>query len=194
MTDTSPDLQMVCTDCSCTPDFQDETHEDMVKVHVTFDTDREDGFECILGPDSFAGEFMWAKPTGVENQYTIENVPFFTHDLNLKDVVEAYETEEHPREVTSVVSRSGNTTIWLRFHPNEVDPAEGFATVIQELTSDMDEVGRELAQDGFFALNVVEDSEMHAQLLTRLDLWAANGRLGYLTNDGIAVGFENLEG
>ena len=51
-----------------------------VKVHFQLEQD-EDGYPPI------AVESVWAQPSAGENEYVIDNVPFFTRDATLGDTV-----------------------------------------------------------------------------------------------------------
>lgn len=176
-------LTTVCSDCG-----EAGTCDDLEKVYVSF-VDGE--FECVLGPEIYGGEFMWAKPVkGQENHYEIANIPFFAHDINEGDIVHVEQTEDHSRVVQEVIQASGKTTLWVMFPLDDVDEEEGWAPLIRELCDGLD-VQREHAQNGYFALSVAEYSNSHTTLLERLDIGVSNGSvLSFQTNDGSGGGWE----
>jgi hypothetical protein len=81
-----------------------ETQAKMVKVHVTFDD-----------PDSVAGESMWAKTTESPFELEIANIPFFTEDIALGDIVRVDFPKDGLPEVIEVVKPSGDATVLALF-------------------------------------------------------------------------------
>lgn len=81
---------------------------------------REDGFvKVIVSLEdhwiSLGAEGMWATPLG-KNLYRIENIPFYSYDLDYLDIVMAIEDdpEEWPKFVR-VVTPSGHRTLRINF-------------------------------------------------------------------------------
>src|SRR5690349_21666617 len=80
---------------------------DLVKVHFRLEQD-EDGYPP-------AGvESVWAQKGAKENEYIIDNVPFFARDATLGDTVTVRE-EEGRLWFERIVHRSGNSLIRVVF-------------------------------------------------------------------------------
>ena len=80
------------------------SNKDLVKVHVDL-------------PNHWAtgGESLWATPLG-NDQYRLENVPFFAYGLNFHDVVLATpDSDDTIPEVRAVISQSGHRTLRVIF-------------------------------------------------------------------------------
>lgn len=77
--------------------------DDLVKVFFQLQPD-EDGWPPI------SVESVWAKASDCENEYVIDNVPFFAHDATIGDTVQVRK-EDGIRCFEKVVKRSGNSLI-----------------------------------------------------------------------------------
>jgi hypothetical protein len=80
------------------------TEEELVKIHFTFDPEKDERYE-----GSPAGENTWAAPMqgGRSGLFQVRNVPFFTYDVSFMDIVRVVETDDYDREVVEVVGNSG---------------------------------------------------------------------------------------
>lgn len=68
-----------------------------------------------------AGEFMWASPTGAsaDNEFELENSPFYAKDVSYKDVVKAAPSGDgRTYEFQEVIRRSGHSTYRLLIEPD----------------------------------------------------------------------------
>jgi hypothetical protein len=72
-------------------------NEEMVKIR-------------LRGPDPAEVETLWATPVG-ENQYRLDNSPFYAYGVSWEDVVEASLDEDNSLEFTRRVIKSGNRTV-----------------------------------------------------------------------------------
>lgn len=117
------------------------TVTDHVKVHVTFPEPHD---------QPVGGEYMWAKPTDVPNQYMIDNIPFFA-DYGLGDVVVTIETADYDHEILTVVQPSGNLTARLLFEaPLPVDVRKEIAESLRSHEG----VTLEWADDRYLAVSI----------------------------------------
>jgi hypothetical protein len=141
------------------------SEEEFVKIHIDL-------------PNHWAigGESLWAKPLG-ENQYRIENIPFYAYGLNYFDVVFAMsKSEDTIPEIQTLVSRSGHKTIRLFFPDGTSD---------DERDRILDEIG--LSYEGINSFHFALDIEPNRDFQKIFD------HLSTLEERKVIKGFETCE-
>lgn len=79
-------------------------------------------------------ETLWATPLG-NDQYRLDNSPFYAYGVSWEDVVFApYDEQEGLPTFLSVVERSGNRTVRILFEP-PVEPDNSSDQVLQGLVA-----------------------------------------------------------
>ena len=106
-----------------------EEESNFVKVLFHLDQD-EDGYPPV------GAESLWARI--VTEGYQMDNIPFYVVGVSCEDVVAATKQKDSILEFTSVVSRSGHSTI--RVCVNDT-------TAIEHLRDDLRKLGCESEQD-----------------------------------------------
>ena len=103
------------------------------------------------GPFPVSVESLWFKPIG--NNFQLKNVPFFIDELSFEDVVSVTLISDDTYEITSVVTQSLNSTVWVYVK-------EEFSghKLIKELLSLGCDVESGVIDD-YYAVNVPEGSD-----------------------------------
>jgi hypothetical protein len=78
---------------------KEQLQRGLIQVHVTFDD---------LDVVGVAGESLWAYPIG-DRYAQIANIPFFSSDIGMDDVVETEVTDKSMREFVAIVKKNSNT-------------------------------------------------------------------------------------
>lgn len=98
-------------------------------------------------------ETLWADDLGA-GRYRLDNVPFFTRGVSLGDIVTATPNAQGLPEITGVVEKSGNRTLWVLF-PEPIDRTHPFLAFVEAAGCSY-----EGARASLFAVNVPPHVEL----------------------------------
>jgi hypothetical protein len=85
---------------------------DLVKIFFRLKQD-EDGYPEV------SAESVWAKPTGVVDEYIVDNIPFFIREATIGDTLKAH-IEEGVLWFDSLRQQSGNSLIRIVLFDNSL--------------------------------------------------------------------------
>jgi hypothetical protein len=133
------------------------------------------------------GESMWAVDLGGD-LYELRNTPFYSYDLNFRDVVRARAGSPDVKpEVSEVVRRSGHRTLRVVFE--DALPVDRRVPLLESLRDLL--VSVEGATDAFFALDLEPEADI-TRVRGQLDEWERNGWLTYETCEArVSGGFDD---
>ena len=135
-----------------------------VKLFFRVERD-EDGYPPI------GVESLWATPTGRTLEYTVDNIPFYTREATLGDVVEAKE-EQGALWYSKTVTRSGNSLIRIVFYRPEL--IAGVRESLDQMGCSTEWVGRQ----PLVAVNVPVSVDI-GSIQAFLEEHARNGSVDY---------------
>jgi hypothetical protein len=145
----------------------------------------KEGYIHIIFPlkqdsDSYSdsgAERLWAKRIS-QNQYQIENIPFYVKGLSFGDIVEAKEISEDVYEFIRIQKHSGHTTFRI-FVSEDVSDKE---RVLQNILKDLNSLG-------------AQTEGMEGSSLTAIDLPPTTdiSKVGQYLNDKYKAGLLDYE-